>query len=324
MKIKSLVITAYLLTTVTLLAQQKETSIVKLRGTRLTYPLVKKWIAEFSKEYPAIKVEIAPNAPADSIDFSIASYALTQKDLEGNREGVVVARYVQLPVVNSDRPGLAELQTRGFTEKNLNDLFFTTNAPDFVASSTSHTPLALYVRDRPVCAVKAFATHFGSDPKQLKGTGIKGDDQDLAEAVKNDVNGISFNNLGFIYDVKTRKISKGLAVIPLDLNENGKIDKDEQIYGTLDNVVEFIERTHNPNFVNETVNFIFNKDSKNTDAGVFLRWAFDKGQKFNHEFGFLTVNEKILKEQSEIVALTFTTGSSCEGANKLMSQRKVK
>src|SRR6478609_7253710 len=90
--------------------QQKESGNVKLRGTKLTYPLVRKWIAEFNKEYPGIKVQIAPDAPKDSIDFSIASYKLTSSDFEGNREGISLARYVQLPIANSKRPGLAELQ----------------------------------------------------------------------------------------------------------------------------------------------------------------------------------------------------------------------
>ena len=307
------------------LGQQKELGIVKLRGTKLTYPLVNKWIFEFNKEYPNIKVLIAPAAPADSIDFSIASYALSASDLEGNREAVVVSRYVQLPVANSKRPDLAQLQATGFTEKSLSDLFFTENTPNFLASSQTQTPIALYVRDRPVCAVKAFATHYGNDPKELKGTGIKGDDQDLAAAVRNDVNGLCFNNLGFIYDVKTRKITEGLAVIPLDLNENGKIDKDEKIYGTLDNVVDFIEKTHHPKFVNERVNFIFKKTSTNTSAGVFLNWVLTKGQKFHHELGFLTLDDQLLVEQRVIAATTFkTSSSSCEGADELMKKRKSK
>lgn len=305
---------------------QKETGVVKLRGTKLTYPLVNKWIDEFKKDYPNIRVAIAPSAPADSIDFSIASYALTPKDLEGNREGVVVTRYAQLLIANSQRPGLAELQAKGFTEEDLNDLFFTDKKPNFLASSSSKAPVDLYVRDRPVCAVKAFSNHYGTDPKDLKGTGIKGDDQDLAEAVRKDVNGISFNNLGFIYDVKTRKITEGLAVIPQDLNDNGKIDKEEQIYATLDNVISTIEKTNNPKFIVERVNVVFNKDSKNNAAGLFLNWVLSKGQRYNHDLGFLSLNDKTLTEQKTITNSVFKIASapSCEGADKVMSQRKSK
>ena len=307
-------------------AQQNGTGVVKLRGTRLTYPLVRKWIQEFNKEYPKISVSISPQAPPDSIDFSIASYALTPKELEGNRSAVVVTRYVQLPIVNSERPGLAQLQAKGFTDKDLSSLFFTTATPELSVSTQSQTPLAIYVRDRPVCAVKAFAAHFGTDPKEINGTGIKGDDEDLAKAVRNDRNGLSFNNLGFIYDVKTRKITEGLAVVPLDLNENGRIDTDEQVYGSLDEVVNFIEKTHHPRFVNEKVNFVYDKASKNESAGIFLHWVLTTGQKFSHEFGFLSLDDKFLADQKAISGSTFklSSVSSCEGADELMKKRKSK
>jgi phosphate transport system substrate-binding protein len=320
MKNNILIMWTFVLISLSAIAQQNETGTVKLRGTRLTYPLVNKWIEEFSKEYPAIKVSIAPSAPADSIDFSIASYALSSRELEGNREAVVVTRYVQLPVANKERPGLAEMQTTGITEKAFGELFFGPSPPVFLASQ-SESPITLYVRDRPVCAVKAVATHFGNDPTTLKGTEIKGDDQTLIEAVRKDVNGLSFNNLGFIYDVKTRKISKGLAIIPLDLNENGKIDQDEQIYNTLDEVIGFIERTHHQKFVNERVNFIFDKSSKNVSAGIFLRWVLTKGQQFNHDLGFLNQDEKFLTAQHALVAATFSE-SACESAAALMRKRK--
>jgi phosphate transport system substrate-binding protein len=304
----------------------QQTGIVKLRGTRLTYPLVNRWITEFKKDHPNIQVSIAQSARADSIDFTIASYALTPNDLQGNREGVAVTRYAQLLIANSKRPGLAELQAKGVTERDLNKLFFTNDKPTFLTPSQSATPIDLYVRDRPVCAVKAFSKHYGVDPKELKGTGIKGDDQDLATAVRNDVNGISFNNLGFIYDVGSRKITDGLAVIPQDLNNNGKVDDDEQIYETLDHVISVIEKTNNAAFIVERVNFVFNKTSANAAAGIFLNWVLSKGQQFNHALGFLSMSETMVREQKALTNATFKVASApaCDGATDIMSQRKTK
>ncbi|MBL0742700.1 hypothetical protein [Chryseolinea lacunae] len=307
-------------------AQSTESGIVKIRGTRLAYPLVNKWIEEFKKEYPQINVSIAPNAPADSIDFTIAAYALTSKDLENNRRGVAITRYVQLPVANSKRADLAQWQARGFSESDFKSLYFSPTPPNFFASTQAPSPITVYTRDKPACAAKTFAAHFGNDPKAIQGTGVKGDDQDLASAVKNDPNGVSFNNLGFIYDVKTRKVVDGLAVIPLDLNENGKVDKDEQVYATLDNVIGYVEKTNNAKFVDERVNVLFNKTSPNTAAGIFLNWVLTKGQTFNHASGFLTLNEKVLQEQRTIAAATFKaiSVSSCEGADALMKTRSAR
>jgi phosphate transport system substrate-binding protein len=323
---KKNVIIVIMLLTGSLVSAQTQQGIVKLRGTRLTYPLVNKWIEEFSKEYPGIKVTIAPNAPADSIDFNIAAYGLTDKDYQGNKEGVAIARYVQLPVANSKRGDLASLQEKGFTEKDFNNLYFTPGTPDLFASSQAKSPITLYTREKPACAAHTFAKHYGNDAATLQGTGVKGDDKDLANAVRNDVNGISFNNLGFVYDIKTRKVSEGLAVIPLDLNENGKVDKDEKVYTTLDEVIGYIERTNNPKFVTERVNFVFSKNSANKSAGIFLLWVLSKGQQFNHGVGFLGLDEKTLTAQKDISSSVFkvTSIQSCEGASDLSQQRKAK
>src|SRR5437868_9584349 len=107
MKTKILLLT--FLVASNLVFAQQQTGTVKLRGTRLTYPLVNKWIAEFNKEYPGIKVSIAPTAPADSIDFSIASYPLKSDELKELQRSIIATRYEQLPVVNSKRSDLAEL-----------------------------------------------------------------------------------------------------------------------------------------------------------------------------------------------------------------------
>lgn len=322
MKTKTLITLALVLASNFLFAQKD--GIVKLRGTRLTYPLVNKWISEFNKEYPNVRVCIAPSAPADSIDFSIASYELKPTDLKEFQQSVVVTRYVQLPVVNSNRADLNELQTKGITEKKLGEIFFSPENQTLTASINNDVPLDLYVRDRPVCAVKAFASHFNVDPKTIKGNGIKGDDQDLAEAVKKDVNGFSFNNLGFIYDTKTRKVVDKLSIVPIDLNSNGTVDKEENIYGSLDEVITYIEKTKSTAFINERVNFIFNKDTQNKNAGLFLFWVLTKGQKFNHELGFINQENQQLDDQKKIASSTFVSVASCEGTSDLQSLRKSK
>ena len=307
--------------------QQKENGVVKIRGTRMAYPLINKWIAEFKKVHPDIQVSIAPSAPADSIDLTIAAYALTEKELTETRGGVAFTRYVQLPVANSKRPDLAQLQVRGFSEADFRKLYFTPETPTFFASSQNPSPITLYTREKPACAAKTFAAHFDHDPKAIQGVGVKGDDQDLAKAVKADVNGISFNNLGFIYDLNTRHVVDGLAVIPLDLNENGKVDKEEQLYGSLDDVIAYIEKTSNDKFVTENVNFLFDKNSTNAAAGVFLHWALTQGQQYSHALGFLTFDDQTLETQRTLAATTFKrlpiSSSSCEGADNLMKTRRA-
>ena len=65
---------------------------------------------------------------------------------------------------------------------------------------------------------------LGEDQKNLIGIGVFGD-PGMADAIKRDWHGIGYNNVIYIYDLKTRKCYEGLDVIPIDLNNNGTVDE---------------------------------------------------------------------------------------------------
>lgn len=285
------------------LGQPVTKPVVKIKGTRLAYPLVSLWIAEFQKVHPEIKVAIAHDAPSDSIDFLIAAYPISPAELKPGQEVVAVAEYVQLLIVNSRRPGLEAWLKTGITEKDLGQLFFNA-APAPAISSQPANAIHAYVRDRPVCAVKAFANHFGADAGTLTGQGVKGDDQTLSKSVKADPYGISFNNLGFVYDLKSRKVQDSLAIIPLDLNSNGRVDANEEQYGTLDQLISFVEHSGGSQFARAPVNFIFRKPStaEQGHALLFVQWVLSNGQSFNHDAGFLNSTHETLKQQQLRIA----------------------
>jgi len=274
-----------------------------ISGTRLTRPLVEKWAEEFNKTQKDVVVAWAGReVPSDSVTLRILAFQLGAKDLKPHQSSIVITRYIQLPIANSQRPNLNELQTKGFTEADFKKVYFSTE-PGLVAVGSS--PIVVYKRDKPACAAISFAGHYSSDPNKAPGVGVTGDDKDLSRAVKKDKNGISYNNLGFVYDLKTRKVSDSLAVIPLDLNENGKVDADEQIYETLDEVISYTEKTNNPKIPTEGVNVVFNKETKNPNERKFLNWVLTEGQKFNNAFGFLNQTSQGLEVQKSTLASNF-------------------
>lgn len=289
---------------IALFAVAVEAQTVNISGTRLTYPLVRKWISEFSKDYPQIKVQITHGAPADSIDISILAFQFDRESvLKTNKEAVVIAQYVQLPIANSKRPDLKQLQGKGFTESDFKKIYFEAKTP---TEPQGKAPIVVYKREKPACAAKSFAQHYGSNANNAPGIGVSGDDSDLSKAVKNDVNGLSYNNLGFIYNIQRRLVNDSLAVVPLDLNENGKIDAYEKIYTTLDDVVNFVEKTRHPKIPTDGVNAIFRKDNPNKNAGIFLQWVLSKGAAFNHEWGFVNPEKENLAKQQQILKSNFS------------------
>jgi len=287
--------------------QDSGSQVIRITGTRLTYPIIQRWIDEYTKLHPQIKIVVNSKIPASSADILIASHILGPQDVKENQSAIALTRYIQLPIINSQRDDVVALQSAGFTETDFRRIYFSGNSDDIMIPPEYR--FAVYKREKTACASIAFANHFGNQQKDIQGIGITGDDRDLLEAVKKDVTGISYNNLGFIYDIKTRKVVDSIAVIPIDFNENGKIDNDEKIYSTLDDVLQYAERTKNPKLLTENVNAIFHKNPRK-DIADFFQWILTTGQQYNHEYGFINLDANIAESERKLFA-SFNTGNSC-------------
>ena len=208
---------------------------------------------------------------------------------------MAVNRYAQLPIVNSNRVDLKHLQQKGFTQQDLKNIFFTDkeNKTDVFSN-----PFTIYKRNKKVCASRSFAENVTGLQQEIYGVGVTGDDRSLSAAVRNDLTGISYNNLGFVYNIQTRKVADSIAVIPIDINENGVIDRNEKNYATLDNVLDFIYQTKSTKIPQENVNVVFSNNISNKAAIDFLKWIITEGQQYNRAYGFLNLDKSVaVKEQ---------------------------
>lgn len=271
---------------------QAQSPVIKISGTRLAYPLFNYWASEFSKAHPGTGFKISSDIAADSSDIVIASYAVQPGELKPGQQLIAVSEYVQLPVVNSRRSDLYALQQKGFTEGSFRNIYFGGAGKKTISTSL----FTVYTRERPVCATKAFAGHFGMQPGAVTGVGVKGDDNTLLDAVKKDTNAISYNNLGFIYNLQTRKVNDSIAIIPIDINENGRTDSDEKIYNTLDEVVAYVQKSHSKKFVSEKVNVIISRDNVNAAVVEFIGWVLKEGQQYANAYGFIQLPYQAIED----------------------------
>ena len=207
-------------------------------------------------------------------------------------------RYAQLPIANSNRKDLQALQQKGFTQQDIKNIYF--NAQQNKTDGLSE-PVTIYRRDKKVCASRSFAENVTGNQLDVAGTLVNGDDRALSAAVKNDVNGISYNNLGLIYNLKTRKVADSIAIIPIDLNENGIIDSNEKIYTTLDDVLNFLSTSNNNSIPQDNVNVVINKKTISKNAVDFLNWIITQGQQYNRAYGFLSLDKTVIVGEQKLL-----------------------
>ncbi len=295
-------------------AQSASNGKVILTGTRFTYPLIEKWIAEFQKEYPTVTFRLITRGSlnADSANLIVNAHKLHPEEIKGGNYVVNIGRYALLPVANAKNPLVAEWNQKGLKEKELKRLFFQKYDPysddePKEKNKNAYKP-TLYTRAQKACAPISFARNYGFEQDDILGKPIGGDDKHLLTAIENDTNGITYNNLGFIYDLQTRKVKNKLAVVPIDLNSNGKLDEDEKFYGTLDDVIYHLEHEKSSEIPVEYLNISYQSQAveTNKNLSLFLNWVLTKGQQFNHAYGFLDFEPETLTKQKQIFEASLT------------------
>lgn len=271
---------------------QAQSTVIKISGTRFPYEIMQQWIDVYHQSHPDLKFELSKSIPADSADIYIQAHGFRDGELKDEQVIVALNRYAQLPIVNSNRSDLKALQQKGFTKSDLQKIYF---------NQTADNDFHVYKRDKKVCASRSFAENVTGSQLDVAGRLVNGDDRALSAAVKNDVEGISYNNLGLIYNLKTRKVADSIAIIPIDLNENGKIDANENIYATLDDVLNFLASSNNTIIPEDNVNVVINKNATNKNVVDFLSFIITEGQQYNKSFSFLSLDKTVVLNEQKLL-----------------------
>lgn len=160
-------------------------------------------------------------------------------------------------------------------------------------------PFTVYTRLQKAGAPTTFARYFSFEQKQINGKAIAGSDEHLLKAVLKDSIGVSYNNLNLIYDLKKRSVLSGLAILPVDADDNGRITKEEKFYDNLDEVLARLEKDELKNIPLEYFHLSLPKHGYNTEALKFLLWVIQNSQNDLHAYGFLRPEQKRFANEKE-------------------------
>jgi phosphate transport system substrate-binding protein len=292
-------------------AQDKLSGQISISGAFALYPMTVKWAEEFRKIHPGVRIDISAGGAGKGIadalngmvEIGMVSREIYPEELKKGAYPIAVTRDAVVAVINEQNPALKDILAKGLKKDAGNNLWITGKfkswSQAFSVKSTS--PVHVYTRSDACGAAEMWAKYFGKKQEDLLGVGVFGD-PGLAQAVKKDPLGIGFNNIGYAYDATTKKPVKGLRVVPLDLNNNGKIDPDENFYDSMNDLIAAIASGKYPSPPARDLFFVMKGNPKNNKVLTeFIRWVLTDGQKFVHEAGYIALpKEKIALEQKKI------------------------
>jgi phosphate transport system substrate-binding protein len=292
------------------IAQDNTKGTITLSGAWALYPMAVRWAEEFRKIYPNVKIDLSAggagkgitDALNDMVDLGMVSREIYPEELKKGAYPIAVTKDAVVPVISASNPSLDIILSKGLKKEAGNNIWITgmykTWAQAFGIKGT--TLMHIYTRSDACGAAEVWAKYFNKKQEDLLGSGVYGD-PGLALAVKRDPLGIGYNNIGYAYDGKTKKQLAGIRVLPIDINNDGKITPDEDFYNSMDDLIIAIANGKYPSPPARELYFVTNGKPQKEVVVKFLQWVLSDGQKYVNESGYITLSkEKITSELKKI------------------------
>jgi len=228
---------------------------ITVSGAWALYPMVVKWAEEFQILHPEVKIDVAAGGAgkgmadtlAGAVDIGMVSRDINPAETEKGAYGFAVTKDAVVPTMNTSNPLCSAILAQGIKKQTLMDIWIRGKVKNWteVVNGTGDHPISVYTRSDACGAAEVWAKYLGGKQEDLTGVGVYGD-PGLAEAVKKDALGIGYNNVNFAYDAQTKRPIEPLCIVPIDLNDNGQIDPEENFYGSLEEILTAIREDRYP------------------------------------------------------------------------------
>ncbi len=278
---------------------------IKVSGAWALYPMMVKWVEEYQKSHTEVRIDVsaggAGKGMADAlgglVNIGMVSREIFPEEIGQGAFWVSVCKDAVVPTVNEKNPVLDDLLTKGVKKHTFMNIWINGNITTWgeVVGTDVTENIHVYTRSDACGAAQTWAEYLGCKQEDLLGVAVYGD-PGLAGAVKDDSLGIGYNNVNYAYDMETKEPVEGMVVIPLDLNENGKVDGDEDFYNTRDEIVDAIATVAYPSPPARNLHLV-TKDEFTGVTKEFVKWILTEGQQYVPETGYVQLPEEELAEE---------------------------
>jgi phosphate transport system substrate-binding protein len=285
---------------------------ITISGAWALYPMAVKWAEEFQKQYAQVNFDISAGGAgkgmvdclAEVVDIGMVSRDIYPEEINKGAWWVSVVKDAVVPTLNAKNPIMKELMTTGLKRETLIGIWITAEVTTWgqvIGQSLKH-PIHVYTRSDACGAGETWAKYLGGHQEDLHDVGVYGD-PGLAEAVRNDGLGIGYNNINYVYDSKTKQPAEGLQVLPIDVNENGLLDADENFYTNRDLMIQAISKGKYPSPPARDLHLVTHGNPKNPIVRRFIDWVLTDGQKYVSAAGYIQLSHDKLNQELKKLAI---------------------
>lgn len=283
---------------------------ISMSGAWALYPMAVKWAEEYQKLHPKVRFDISAGGAgkgmtdvlSDAVGIGLVSREINPAELEKGAFPIAVVKDAVIPMINIKNPAYNDLMKKGAKADTLAGIWMHGNVTKWsqLTGTDIDAPIHPFTRSDACGAAETWVKYLGGKKQEdLKAKGLIAvyGDPGLGEAVRRDPLAIGYNNVNFAYDANTGKPVAGLAVLPLDVNTNGVIDKGEAFYDTQKELIAAIGRGDFPSPPARDLYFVTRGKPTSGLVVDFTLWTLKDGQKFVDSAGYISLPAEKLAAQ---------------------------
>lgn len=289
--------------------QQDPSRTIRVSGAWALYPLMIQWAEAYKQVDPSVRIDVSAGGAgkgitdslAGLVDLGMVSRGVTPEERAKGAVVIPVARDATFPIMNASNPSSSTMCQMGLSKSAAKALWMDRKTMTWgqLSMGSEARKVQAYTRSDACGAGEVWAKYLEGRQPDLAGLGVYGD-PGIAEAVRKDVNGIGYSNLGYAFDPSTGKPVEGLTVIPLDGNGNGTIDPEEDV-STREKAMSAIRTGAYPAPPARDL-YLVSRGTPTGSVRAFVAWILNDGQRIVGPSGYVQAHEDALKQARGMLA----------------------
>lgn len=268
------------------------------------YELTMKWSSEYINSHPNLKINVikaADEKVADMVKKGEGIGFTTEQSVAGTDARIgwnlVVGRDVIVPVMNAANPFIEEINRTGLSRDGLKSLLQNREKPSWGIltgnpKNIQAQKVNLYFMNDPAIS-NGIARFLNIAQLPPAGSGMD-NTQQMISAIQKDQGALGFCRLVQVMNPDGQTLAENIRLVPIDKNENGKIDYMENIYENLQSFSRGVWIGKYPNALVGNIYMLAAQKPQNETERAFLNWVLTEGQQYMNAHGY---NDLVISER---------------------------
>jgi len=242
----------------------------------------------------------------NQVDIAMMGRTPDEEEIERGLFAVPMLIDTVVGTVNEDNPIIDEIQERGMSRETMEAIFTKEieNWGDVYDDVDADENITVYGRSDASAAYQKWGDFLGGEDdahteNELEGLSDGNHDGDsaVADAIANNENGISLNNINYVYDLDSGDLEGAIRPIPLDQDGEG-LSEEEDFYANREEFLDAVEAGNYPMPPAREM-FLASDGQFEDEAYDFVEWVLTDGQEYVRESGYVPLEDERLEEAQQ-------------------------